>query len=241
VRARDLDGDIDTPALNLFRREWQTYRKVVESNYMFHHEVYGQLHQILVDEAPQPFRFLDIACGDASASVRALRGTRVSHYHGIDLSKPALDLASEALKTLGCPVTLECRNLIEVLDEWNQSVDVAWIGQSLHHFSGPEKLEVMRAVRRIAGERGLFLIWEPASPDGEDRDGWLRRFELTSRPLWTALTPEEWGAMLAHIRAADFPETSSRWRALGQEAGFSKIRELFVAPTNINRMYCFQG
>jgi hypothetical protein len=47
--------------------------------------------------------------------------------------------------------------------------------------------------------------------------------------------------MLAHIRAADFPETRSKWRALGHEAGFTEIRELFVAPTDINRMYCFQA
>jgi SAM-dependent methyltransferase len=183
MSAPDLDGDIDAPAWNLFGREWETYRKVVENNYMFHREAYGQLHQILIDEAPQPFRFLDIACGDASASVEALKGTRVSHYHGIDLSRPALDLASKTLRALGCPVILERRNLVEVLANCNQLVDVAWIGQSLHHFSGPEKLEVMRAVRRVAGDRGLFLIWEPTSPDGEDREGWLRRFELTRRPI----------------------------------------------------------
>jgi hypothetical protein len=40
--------------------------------------------------------------------------------------------------------------------------------------------------------------------------------------------------MLTHVRAADNPETNSQWRALGRQVGFSKVRELFIAPTNIN-------
>lgn len=236
-----LEDSRESPALSLFRREWHTYRKVVENNYMFHREVYAELHRLLRDEAPQPFRFLDIACGDASASATALKGTTVALYYGIDLSRPALDLASKALAALGCPVTIEQRDLVEAVLTWNQSIDVAWIGQSLHHFDVADKLLLMSAVRRAVGERGFFLIWEPARLDDENRNGWLSRFERTSRPLWAALTPEEWDAMLAHIRAADFPETDSRWRALGREAGFGKVRELFVAPTNINRMYCFQA
>jgi ubiquinone/menaquinone biosynthesis C-methylase UbiE len=241
MHAHDLDSINASPALDLFQREWRTYRKVVENNYMFHREVYRQLRSILIAEAPQPFRFLDVACGDASASVRALKGTLVSHYHGIDLSGPALDLAHNAVGALGCQVTLENRDIREALVNWTRPIDVAWIGQSLHHFSRPEKLDVMRDVRRVIGAGGLFLIWEPASPDGEDREGWLRRFELACRPLWTALTPKEWGAMLTHVRTADHPETNSEWRSLGRQAGFSEIRELFIAPTNINRMYCFQA
>src|SRR5262249_46267857 len=77
----------------VFEREWLTYRKIIDNNYSFHREVYGELHRILVDEAVQPFRFLDLACGDASVTVTALRGTRAAHYHGIDLSQAALDLA----------------------------------------------------------------------------------------------------------------------------------------------------
>jgi hypothetical protein len=57
----------------------------VDNNYFYHREVYGQLHRILAEEAVQPFRFLDIGCGDAKATVDALKGTRVAHYHGIDV------------------------------------------------------------------------------------------------------------------------------------------------------------
>ena len=88
--------------------------------------------------------------------------------------------------------------------------------------------------------RFLFLIYENASPDGEDRTAWLRRHD-SQKPFWTALTPEEWDAITAHIHTADFPETTSRWRSLGREAGFSRVRQLFVAPSNLFRLYCFQA
>jgi hypothetical protein len=54
----------DESASSLFQTQWQTYRKIVDNNYTFHREAYGELHRILVEEAVQPFRFLDIACGD---------------------------------------------------------------------------------------------------------------------------------------------------------------------------------
>jgi SAM-dependent methyltransferase len=106
---------LDEAAAALFQQQWQLYRKFVDNNYFYHREVYGRLHRILAKEAVQPFRFLDIACGDARATVDALKGTRVAHYHGIDLSHAALNLASKALETLACPVTLDHRDFVAAL------------------------------------------------------------------------------------------------------------------------------
>jgi hypothetical protein len=71
---KQTEDMLDQPGFAVFRQQWQLYRKVVDNNYLFHREAYARLHQILVDEAVQPFRFLDIACGDASATVEALGG-----------------------------------------------------------------------------------------------------------------------------------------------------------------------
>jgi hypothetical protein len=56
---------------------------------------------------------------------------------------------------------------------------------------------LMREIRGIVGDRGLFLIYENAGPDGEDRGARLLRWERQNRPLWTALKPEEYEAMAA--------------------------------------------
>ena len=242
IRQHDSTGTIpDEPAAALFQQQWQLYRKFVDYNLIYHREAYGELHRILVDEVARPFRFLDIACGDASATADALKGTQVAHYHGIDLSQAALDLASKNLEALACPATLEHRDFVAALRDRPEPADVAWIGFSLHHLLGPAKLEFMREVRSVVGDRGLFLIYENAAPDGEDCDAYLLRWERQNRPLWTALTPEEYEAMKAHVHAFDFPETTSRWHSLAHEAGFSRVRELFVAPTDLFRMYCFQA
>ena len=91
----------------LFNRQWPVYQKFIDYDLMQHREVYGLLHRLLVEETAGPFRFLDVACGDASASVGALLGTRIASYHGIDLSGPALDLAREQVARLPCPATGE--------------------------------------------------------------------------------------------------------------------------------------
>jgi SAM-dependent methyltransferase len=230
----------DNPAAALFQREWHTYRKMVDHNYLFHSEVYARLRQILLDEAPPRFRFLDIACGDAGAIVTALKGTSIANYHGIDLSRTAIDIAGKSLAALACPVELREGDLAEALHEWSEPIDVAWIGLSLHHFHTPAKLDLMREVRRVLRPGGLFLIYENTSRDGEDRESWLRRWD-EQKSLWTAYTPEEWNAMMAHVHASDFPEANARWHELGQQARFSQVRELFVAPTDLFRMYCFRA
>jgi len=220
----------------MFHQQWQVYRTLVEENYLFHREAYACLCRILVEDTDQPFRFLDIACGDASASTVALQGTRIAHYHGIDLSAAALELARQALAELACPVTLQHADFAEALSDLLAPVDVAWIGLSLHHLQTPKKLAVMRRLRRIVGEDGLLLLYEIASPDGEDRARWLRRYER-QHLAWTGYSPADWAVMWAHVQAADYPETSSRWQRLGREAGFGQVQEVFIAPSNLLRMY----
>ncbi len=231
-------GAADATTVELFQQDWKLYRKMVDNNFLFHREAYAALHEVLVNDAAQPFRFLDIACGDASASVGALRGTTITHYHGIDFSGAALELAGKALTELNCTVKFEQRDFLEALAGVVEQVDVAWIGLSLHHLQGMEKLALMRTIRNVLAPGGLFLIYENTSPDGEDRENWLRRWDL-QKPFWTAYSEDEWNAMAAHVHAADYPETDATWHTLGREAGFASAREVFAAPTDLFRLYGF--
>jgi ubiquinone/menaquinone biosynthesis C-methylase UbiE len=213
IRGRPLHNGPDELASSLFQTQWQTYPKIVDNNYTFHREAYSELHRILVDEAIPPFRFLDIACGDDSATVNSLKGTRIAHCHGIDLSQAVLDLAKTALETLARPIILERRDFVEALRDRPEPVDVAWIGYSLHHRLALAKL-TLREIRDVVGDRGMFLICELASPTaGEDRGAWLSCYERLNQPLWSVLNSKEWEAMAAHVRAADFPEANSRWHS----------------------------
>ena len=227
----------DASTVALFQSAWRTYRKMVENNYLFHREAYGALHRFLVEEVDRPFRFLDLACGDASASARALAGTKIVHYHGIDFSAEALKLAAVTLEGLRCPATLEELDFVAAVGDLQRPVDVAWVGLSLHHLRQPEKRAFMARMRSLLGDYGRLLIYENASPDGEDRTRWLKRWDA-QEPVWTACTKAEWDSVSAHVHAADFPETDSTWRRLGRETGFGTMHELFRAPTDLLRLYC---
>jgi hypothetical protein len=86
----------DAGALEQFQKQWATYQKLVDTDALAHKEVGAILHQALA-AIPEPFAFVDIACGDAGQMRAALAGTKVDHYHGIDLSEPALELAAKNL------------------------------------------------------------------------------------------------------------------------------------------------
>jgi ubiquinone/menaquinone biosynthesis C-methylase UbiE len=229
---------VDPSPQDIFHQQWRIYRTMVDNNYLFHTEASATLRQILMDEATRPFRFLDLACGDGAEIVEVLQGTPIARYHGVDLSRAALDLAESSLARLSCPVQLEQRDFVEAVTVRPQPANVVWIGQSLHHFQMDDKLHIMRAIRQVVGDRGLLIVYEPTCPDHEGRDDWMRRWD-EQRPFWTAYTPSDLETMTAHVHAADYPETPSRWRELGRLAGFATTREVFIAPSDLFRMYRF--
>jgi len=242
VRHHQPAGEIlDEKAEEQFSKQWELYQKLVVNNYVFHREAYAALHRVLIDDVGRPFRFLDLACGDARGVVGALQGTGIARYHGIDLSRPALDMARVALAALDCPVELEQRDFIAAMAARPPPADVIWIGLSLHHLLTPAKLTVMREAHGAVGTAGQLLLYEPTRRDGEDRGSYLDRFARVNKPLWTKLTAEDWDGLLEHVDNCDYPETVSGWTSLGHEAGFGTVDQLFVAPTDLYRLFRFRG
>ncbi|WP_201834767.1 class I SAM-dependent methyltransferase [Microvirga zambiensis] len=225
----------DETTISLFQQHWRVYRIMVEENFLCHREVYDRLHEFLA-ELEAPFRFLDVGCGDAACAAVALKETPIASYHGIDLAPEALVKAQINLTDLSCPVSLEVGDYAHALHHRTAPADVVWIGLSLHHSRRRGKLTVMRDVRRILAPGGILLFYENTRRDGESRDEWLARWDL-QRPAWTAYDDADWTMMRNHVRAADYPETCSDWHRMAEAAGFSEVRELFVAPTDLFRMY----
>ena len=236
--AESASSIITDDAQAMFNKHLATYRKIVGENLMFHREVYGLLHDLLSQEMLKPFKFLDIACGDASASAAALKGSAIDHYYGIDLSPQSLELARESLKVLRCPADLRCCDFVDAMSDWSDAVDVVWIGMSLHHLQSEGKVRLMKNVHDTLSGSGLFLIWEPTLLEGESRAEWLDRFSMY-RVVWAAITDEEFATMEAHMRLADFPETADTWKAMGHQAGFSHAEQIFLMPNRFGRVFQF--
>lgn len=229
----------DRQAIEVFQHRWQIYKKMVDSDYFAHHEVYAIVQRVLKYRFEQPFRFLDLACGDAGGVVEALRHTAVSHYHGIDLSKAALELASRNLENLRCTVVLEERDFIEAMIGRPEPADFVWIGLSLHHLTPAAKKELMAAVRNAIGNDGLFLIYEPTLRAGETRGAYIDRAERSIRSWRTVLTGEEMDEVVQHVRTCDLPETVETWKTLALQGGFGRARKLFDGPADLFALFSF--
>jgi Methyltransferase domain len=227
-------GVLDANAMEQFQKQWGAYEKLVLSDVLSHQAAGAILHQALLGVATS-FGFLDIACGDASLAKQALAGTRVSHYHGIDLSDPAIRLAAKMLDGVPYPVDLDHQDFVSALKERPEPADIAWCGLSIHHLVTAEKLELMRAIR--GATRIAFVLYEPCRRDGEDRNGWRRRFLAAQVPTWTTLAAEEKNQLVHHIETSDLPETASDWMDLGLQAGFAQATQRFVDPTDGLRMF----
>jgi hypothetical protein len=226
---------VDEAALEQFQKQWATYQKLVDADTMSHRQTGRILHRTLQEGFDAPYALLDIACGDASQMRAALPGTRIRHYHGIDLSEPALELAAANLKDMPFEVELDHGDFVEAITKRAEPADAAWCSLSIHHLETDGKLRLLRALRDST--QAFVMIYEPTRLDGETREAYLERFRRVNEPAWTMLDADEWAQIYHHVSTCDLPETSERWLDLGREAGFSKATEVFVDPTGFYRLY----
>lgn len=226
---------VDAGALEVFQKQWATYQKLVDADSLAHGASGKLLRAALLDGFKGKFSLLDIACGDASAMRNVLRGTNIGHYHGIDLSEPALELAAGNLKDAPFEVELDHGDFVEAIEKRGAPADVSWCSLCIHHLDSDGKLALFKALH--GSTRSFVMVYEPTRLEGESREAYLERFRRINRPLWTVLDDEEWAQIDHHVTTSDLPETSAGWLSLGRDAGFSQARELFVDPTGFYRVY----
>jgi hypothetical protein len=235
IRQFERGGAVDDQAaLEQFQQQWATYQKLVDTDSLAHKEVGNLLHGAL-DGLSEPFAFLDIACGDAGQMPKALQGTKVRHYHGIDLSEPALELAAKNLDGAPFEVDLDHRDFVEALERRPEPANASWCGLSIHHLHTDGKERLLKAIHDSTSN--FLMIYEPTLAEGEDRDGYLERFRRVNRPAWTFMSEDEWNQIDHHVTTSDLPEHASTWLDLGRQAGFTKANQVFLDPTGFYGLY----
>ena len=230
----------DTASLP-FGEQWQVYQKVVDNNYLAHREVRGVLYRQLTETVARPFRFLDLACGDAGMTVAALTGTPVQAYEGIDVSAAALAMAKKTTAALSCPARLVEQDFVTAMRERTEPADVVYVGLSVHHLPAPEaKRDFLRSVRAAMGNDGLLLIFEPTRLEHETRPAYLERYDTFLHSIWIALSPAEQEVLSTHVRTSDYPESPTMWTQLGHDAGFTQAENLFTDSVNMHRVFAYR-
>ena len=241
AKAGQLATATDATALEIFQNQWDVYRKFLKYDYLSNAEAAATLRAFLAGEVARPYRFLDLACGDASGIVAALwrrrrsssiaaSTCRLRRWRWRRTTLPRCPARSCSTRPISVPPCAACA----------RPEDIVWISLSLHHLDTDAKLVFMREVRQGLEPGGAFLVYEPTRRDGEDRPAYLDRFEDIGRREWTELTPTEFAEALKHVRTCDLPETVSEWERLGREAGFASSRELYKSPTDLFRLFLYR-
>lgn len=229
-----IPEDIST---EIFIKNWKIYRKIIENDNMSHKAGYGKLNEILFSEMQKPFSFLDLACGDAYYSSKALKNTKAEQYIGIDVSAEALSFAKEELKDSGLKTSLIQADFFDFDKIIENPADAVWVGFSVHHLETDKKLEFMKKVKNLISEDGIFMLYEPIFVEGENRELYFERFKKTYNLHWKGLSVEERDSLLEHVRESEKPETTKDWIQLGKEAGFSQAEKVFSEKTGLYEIF----
>ncbi|MBD8891828.1 class I SAM-dependent methyltransferase [Roseibium litorale] len=217
----------DSNAADIFRFEWGIYRKITAADLFRHSEVSRLLERELTRRFPQPIRFLELACGDASLASTLLRRRPTESYRGIDLSSLALDLARANMANTGFDVCFEETDMLSALEGLREPADVIWCGLSLHHLTLAGKQSLFSAARNALKPGGIMGLYEPILPDQSERLSFMDKIAEDLRSAWGVLAPSEFDHMWRHIRQFDFPETLTGWKSLGLSAGFTDVLDLY--------------
>lgn len=213
----------------IFVRQLAIYHRVVRADYMSHRTLFRILRDLLQSRR-EPFSFLDLASGDASCSVDALTGTRISDYTAVDLSEPALRLAMTNVGLLPCRTQTVLGDFQEYLNPPPRRWDVIFIGFSYHHLIGPAKLAFAQRLRTALGEGGEWTFFEPLLCEGQTRADYLERWQRSLEDDWKEFNAEEKAAIWDHVVRFDYPESCESFGEIAVKAGFRAFEHLYTDP-----------
>ncbi|MEO1002638.1 MAG: class I SAM-dependent methyltransferase [Cyanobacteria bacterium J06638_7] len=199
--------------MDLFDRQWSTYRTVVDSNLMEHREltaaINGAIHAWLAgreEGAPRP-NLVDLGCGDLGFLAPLLRGLPLGSYLGLDLCAQVLPRAEATLGAVVFPCQWRHQDLLSwaTAEPGSEPVQLLHSSFALHHLCAADKLRFLRLSRRHLAADGLFLWADVFREPGESRQSYLARYSERVLAAWSPLSADQKAQLINHISTFDFP------------------------------------
>ena len=210
----------ESDPITLFRSNWATYQKLLEHNYMFHHELV-HASQKLIQSMDRPLSLVDLGCGDASLSQALFKNNQISRYIACDLSQPALQLAKANLAPWSSQLELNCLDMLEQLRQIPDcALDLVFSSYAIHHLNDQSKLALFKECFRVLKQSGSFVLIDVMRNDGQSRDDYLDQYLCMVENDWVAISSIERARITEHVRANDFPLSPSEYQALAHQVGF---------------------
>ncbi|MDM9583055.1 MULTISPECIES: class I SAM-dependent methyltransferase [unclassified Nostoc] len=231
------------PPQEFFNEQWKLYQKILDNNYMGHREIYSTLRELLLGHFQQPFKMLDLGCGDASFTSQALLNSTITSYQGIDLSIPALEIAKNNMAKIQCHTTFTQGNISqfvpELMSSQQNSFDVILSSFVLHHLSLEEKDSIIGQLKHLLTSKGVFILIDVVRKEGEDRETYLKCYLDNVQKDWSLITPQEYLMLANHISSSDFPETQKTLDEISQTYNFTRFDCLYNNPLDATQLLCF--
>ncbi len=210
--------------------EWGLYARILANNYMRHRDIAAGVreHLAVLDRS---CRVLDLGCGDGWMARECLKNTQVRRYVGIDTSADAIARARACPPAGSHPdkarIDLCCEDVCTALPALpGGEFDLVLSSYCLHHFSQPQKRDVLRQIRRVLTADGSFIWTDLARHSQQTRDAYLTSVFHEIRQNYRTLRSEEIEETVAHIASSDHPEEEQWMLATARECGFSLARAL---------------
>jgi predicted TPR repeat methyltransferase len=222
--------------MDLFNRQWSTYRQIVDHDLMEHRALSAELAKALNSYLQQRqakaeagaingnpnLAMVDLGCGDLALLAPLLRQLPLSSYLGLDLSPQVLPLARQALE----PVAYSCQFQQQDLINWAEThqgdppVQLLHSSYALHHLSDLAKGDFLRQARQKISSDGLFLWADVFRQPGESLPTYLRRYSQRIRSSWQVIETSRLDAVIHHITNFDLPADREQIVAIASACGW---------------------
>lgn len=219
-----------------FFEQWAIYQSVIANNYMFHAEIIDIMHQQFSGSG-EPLSVLDLGCGDAYIVSNSVPTQRELHYHGIDNSGMALNIARQNLTAFQGDIRLTRNDFLRELEQARDTFDVIVCSYTLHHLPRAGK----RRLLALAGQRltaaGVFIFYDVETGDAETQDAYKQRMYTVMRQEWRKLDANSLQGVINHIEANDQPESIGFYRQAFRENGLRNVEKPFRDPNGLFSLY----
>jgi SAM-dependent methyltransferase len=218
--------------MDLFDKQWASYRAVVEHDLMEHQAVAAATAAALEAwlarrpaNAAAP-RLVDLGCGDLALLAPLLRRLPLGCYTGLDLTPAVLPLAEAALGPGPYPTHWQEGDLLAwamaaaATDHASAPVQIIHSAFAVHHLSDGQKTEFLTAARRRVASDGLLIWADVFREPGESLAAYRQRYSQRIRQGWGALRPEQQDQVIDHLSSFDIPAERVAIEAAAQAAGW---------------------
>ena len=213
--------------MDLFERQWQTYRHVVDNDWMEHRGITGASADALqswVKNHPERrglARLLDLGCGDLALMGPAFMSLPLGSYEGVDLTEGVLPLARSAIGAAPFDVQFHHADLTTFIATHDDDVDLVHAALVLHHLSDEDKAVFLADLRRVVRPDGAFVWADVFREPNESRADFVSRYASRIRRDWRGVDDDAREAIVAHMSTFDFPADRDAIVTTAQQAGWN--------------------